>query len=62
MGMTGARITPVSWGRLPRVFELDGYVFTRGKGSHWVGRKPGVIRPVVIRNMRRSLSTLYEAT
>jgi predicted RNA binding protein YcfA (HicA-like mRNA interferase family) len=43
-----ARITPVSWKRLRCVFELDGYVFTKGKGSHWVGRKPGIGRPVVI--------------
>jgi hypothetical protein len=42
------RITPVSWKRLRCVFELDGYGFTKGKGSHWVGRKAGVSRPVVI--------------
>jgi predicted RNA binding protein YcfA (HicA-like mRNA interferase family) len=46
--MAVARITPVSWKRLRCVFERDGYVFTRGKGSHWVGRKPKVARPVVI--------------
>jgi len=46
--MASTRITPVSWRRLRCVFELDGYVFTKGKGSHWVGRKPGMPRPVVI--------------
>jgi hypothetical protein len=30
------------------VFELDGFVFHKGKGDHWVGEKPGVARPIVI--------------
>jgi len=46
--MAAARIIPVSWRRLRCVFELDGYVFTRRKGSHWIGRKPGGVRPLVI--------------
>jgi predicted RNA binding protein YcfA (HicA-like mRNA interferase family) len=41
-------MVPVSWRRLRRVFELDGFVFRKGKGDHWVGEKPGVPRPVVI--------------
>ena len=28
--------------------ELDGFVFKKEKGSHWVGEKRGVARPVVI--------------
>jgi predicted RNA binding protein YcfA (HicA-like mRNA interferase family) len=43
-----ARITPIPWRRLRCIFELDGFVFRRGKGDHWVGEKPGVLRPVVI--------------
>ena len=43
------RIAPVHWKRLRCVFELDGFVFKkRTDGSHWVGEKPGVARPVVI--------------
>jgi predicted RNA binding protein YcfA (HicA-like mRNA interferase family) len=30
------------------VFELDGFVFKRGKGSHRVGEKKGVERPLVV--------------
>ena len=42
------RITPISWRQLRCVFELDGFVFKKGKGSHWVGEKRGVERPVVV--------------
>ncbi len=43
-----SKIPPMSWRRLRRVFELDGFVFRKGKGDHWVGEKGGVNRPVVI--------------
>lgn len=43
-----SRISTISWRRLRKVFELDGFVFRKGKGDHWVGEKPGVGRPVVI--------------
>ncbi len=46
------RIAAVSWRRLRRVFELDGFVFRKGKGDHWVGEKPGMNRPVVIPEYR----------
>jgi predicted RNA binding protein YcfA (HicA-like mRNA interferase family) len=43
------RLAPVSWTRLRRVFERDGFTFKkRTGGSHWVGEKPGVARPIVI--------------
>ena len=43
------RIAPVSWRRLRCVFELDGFVFKkRTAGSHWVGEKAGVARPVIV--------------
>ncbi len=42
------RIHPVSWRQLRCVFELDGFVFRKGRGDHWVGEKAGVARPVVI--------------
>jgi len=42
-------ISPVSWKRLRCVFERDGFVFKkRAGGSHWVGEKAGVSRPIVI--------------
>lgn len=43
------RITPVHWRTLICVFEQDGFLFKkRSKGSHWIGEKPGVARPLVI--------------
>jgi predicted RNA binding protein YcfA (HicA-like mRNA interferase family) len=42
------KLSPVHWKRLRRVFELDGFVFTPGRGDHWKGEKPGVARPIVI--------------
>ena len=42
------KIPPVLWRRLRCVFELDGFVFRKGKGDHWVGEKSGLLRPVVI--------------
>jgi predicted RNA binding protein YcfA (HicA-like mRNA interferase family) len=31
------------------VFQRDGFVFVkRTDGSHWIGEKPGVARPIVI--------------
>jgi predicted RNA binding protein YcfA (HicA-like mRNA interferase family) len=44
-----SRIRPVHWKQLRCVFERDGFVFKkRTDGSHWVGEKPGVLRPLVI--------------
>ena len=37
----------IDWKREKCVFEHDGFVFKRG-GSHWVGEKLGVLRPVII--------------
>ena len=43
------RITPLHWKRLRCVFERDGFAFKkRTAGSHWVGERRGVARPVVI--------------
>ena len=45
------RIPALDWKRVRCVFEQDGFVFTkrsRRGGSHWVGEKPGVRRPVII--------------
>jgi predicted RNA binding protein YcfA (HicA-like mRNA interferase family) len=45
------RIPPVDWRRLRCVFEHDGFVFkkrSRRGGSHWVGEKTGVARPIII--------------
>jgi predicted RNA binding protein YcfA (HicA-like mRNA interferase family) len=43
-----SRISPLPWKRLQCVFERDGFRFRRGVGSHWIGEKAGVKRPIVI--------------
>ena len=42
------RLSPVSYKRLAKVFEAEGFVCVRTEGDHMVFAKPGVIRPVVI--------------
>jgi predicted RNA binding protein YcfA (HicA-like mRNA interferase family) len=43
-----ARITPVHWTLLERVFLQAGFRFARQQGSHRSYVKPGVSRPIVI--------------
>jgi predicted RNA binding protein YcfA (HicA-like mRNA interferase family) len=43
-----ARMTPVHWRTLERVFLVAGFQFVRQQGSHRSYVKPGVARPIVI--------------
>jgi len=43
-----ARITPVHWRTLEKVFLAAGFRFARQEGSHRSYVKPGVSRPIVI--------------
>jgi predicted RNA binding protein YcfA (HicA-like mRNA interferase family) len=42
------QISPLSYKKLCRVFELEGFKFVRQKGDHLVYVKEGVLRPIVI--------------
>ena len=42
------KLSPVSYKRLVRVFEGDGFRLVREEGDHMIFTKAGVIRPVVI--------------
>jgi predicted RNA binding protein YcfA (HicA-like mRNA interferase family) len=42
------KLSPVSYKRLVKVFEAEGFRCVRTEGDHMVFTKPGVIRPVVI--------------
>lgn len=42
------RITPIHWRTLAKVFEADGWVFSRTRGDHHIYCKPGCPRPIVI--------------
>lgn len=48
----GRRITPVHYRKLVRIFELDGWVVDRQRGSHIILKKPGFVRRVVIPRRR----------
>jgi predicted RNA binding protein YcfA (HicA-like mRNA interferase family) len=41
-------LSPVSYKRLVKVFEADGFRCVRTEGDHLVFTKQGVVRPVVI--------------
>lgn len=43
-----AKLSPINYQRLVRVFEAEGFQLVRVEGDHMVFSKPGVIRPVVI--------------
>jgi predicted RNA binding protein YcfA (HicA-like mRNA interferase family) len=46
-----SRLRPLHCKRLICVFEHDGFKVrkrSRGGTSHWVGEKPGVVRPVIV--------------
>ena len=47
-GLSMARITPVPWRLLEKVFLVAGFQFARQQGSHRAYTKPGVLRLVVI--------------
>lgn len=42
------QITPVSYKKLCKVFEFEGFKFLRQKGDHLIYVKDGVPRPLVI--------------
>jgi predicted RNA binding protein YcfA (HicA-like mRNA interferase family) len=42
------KLSPVSYKRLVKLFEANGFTCVRIEGDHMVMTKPGVIRPVVI--------------
>ncbi len=42
------RITPTDWQTQVRIFEADGFAFSREKGSHLAFTKPGISRPIII--------------
>lgn len=42
------RITPISYQRLCRAFELAGFTLVRQEGDHRVYTKSGIARPIII--------------
>ena len=42
------KLSPVSYKKLVKVFEAEGFRYVRTEGDHLVYTKPGIIRPVII--------------
>jgi predicted RNA binding protein YcfA (HicA-like mRNA interferase family) len=42
------KLSPVSYKKLVKVFEANGFRHVRTEGDHMVFSRPGVIRPIVI--------------
>ncbi len=42
------KLSPISYKKLVKVFEKDGFRLAREEGDHMVFTKPGVTRPVII--------------
>jgi predicted RNA binding protein YcfA (HicA-like mRNA interferase family) len=42
------RITPIHYGKLVRVLELEGFVLARQRGDHMIFSKTGLERPAFI--------------
>jgi len=60
--LSGRKIVPVPYGRLVRVFELEGFSVQRQKGDHLILTKPGVKRPVVIKTSPREVPVTHILT
>ena len=46
------RLTPVPYQKLVKVFEKDGFTFSRQAGDHRIYTKAGIKRPLVIPEYR----------
>lgn len=60
--VTSRKITPISYYKLVKVFELDGFTVKRQKGDHLILTKPGVKRPIVIKTSPRDVPVTHILT
>lgn len=56
------KITSVSYEKLVKLFELDGFKVARQKGDHIIMTKPGVKRPLVIKTSPRKVVVTHIRT
>ena len=57
-----AKITPISYQTLVKIFELEGFTVKRQKGDHLILTKPNVSRPVVIKTSPRNVAVTHIMT
>jgi predicted RNA binding protein YcfA (HicA-like mRNA interferase family) len=56
------KVTPIPFGRLVKVFEVEGFAIQRQKGDHLILTKLGVKRPVVIKTSPREVPVTHILT
>ncbi|OFV68330.1 MAG: YcfA-like protein [Candidatus Syntrophoarchaeum caldarius] len=56
------KITPISYTLLLKIFEADGFSIVRIKGDHIIMTKPGVKRPLVIKNSPKRVPVTHIRT
>lgn len=57
-----AKITPIPYQTLVKVFELEEFTVKRQKGDHLILTKPNVSRPVVIKTSPRNVAVTHIMT
>ncbi len=60
--MRERKITPIHYGTLIRIFELDGFTVKRKKGDHIIMTKAGIKRPLVIKSSPRFVPVTHIRT
>lgn len=57
-----AKITPIPYQKLVKIFELEGFTVKRQKGDHLILTKPNVSRPVIIKTSPRNVAVTHIMT
>lgn len=56
------KITSIDYRILIKIFEMDGFTVKRQRGDHIIMTKPGVLRPLVIKNSPRQVPVTHIRT
>jgi predicted RNA binding protein YcfA (HicA-like mRNA interferase family) len=56
------KIVPIHYGKLIKIFELEGFTIQRKKGDHVIMTKAGVKRPLVIKTSPRLVPVTHIRT
>lgn len=57
-----AKIIPIPYQTLVKIFELEGFTLKRQKGDHLILTKPNVSRPVVVKTSPRNVAVTHIMT
>lgn len=57
-----AKLLPIHYEKLVKIFELDGFRILRKRGDHIMMSKPGVKRPLVIKTSPKEVPVTHIKT